>query len=128
MGGSLLQKVNRDTMSFATKLCFIKENATKSRDVMKTPMSGKGKTSLPGELIVARQSLGKSIMVFDKNENAAENLVSVMKMVYNNGPIVDAFDDFKKIQNRVHDEWAQTPPNSNPILKSSNASTIGPLL
>ena len=99
-------------MSFATKLCFIKENATKSRDVMKTPKSGKGKTSLPGELIVAREGLGKSIMVFDKNENAAENLVSVMKMVYNNGPIVDAFDDFKKIQNRVHDEWAQTPPNS----------------
>jgi len=117
MGGSLLQKVNRDTMSFATKLCFIKENATKSRDVMKTPKSGKGKTSLPGELIVAREGLGKSIMVFDKNENAAENLVSVMKMVYNNGPIVDAFDDFKKIQNRVHDEWAQTPPNGNPISK-----------
>ena len=128
MGGSLLQKVNRDTMSFATKLCFIKEHDGNSRDVMKTPKSGKGKTSLPGELIVAREGPGKSIMVFDKNERAAENLASVMKMVYNNGPIVGAFDDFKTIQQRVQYEWAQTPPNGNPISKGLAEKIEGILL
>lgn len=35
MGGGLLQKVNRDTMSFATKLSFIEYASGECRDVMK---------------------------------------------------------------------------------------------
>lgn len=37
MGGGLLQKVNRDTMSFATKLSFIRYADGRAVDVMKRP-------------------------------------------------------------------------------------------
>ncbi len=37
MGGGLLQKVNRDTMSFATKLSFIRYANGQAVDVMKRP-------------------------------------------------------------------------------------------
>jgi len=117
MGGSLLQKVNSDTMSFATKLCFIKEHDSKTRDVMKTPKSSKGKTLLPGELFVTREGPGEPIKVYNKNDNQTEKLVSAMKIVYDNGPIAGAFNDFQTIRQRVDDEWAQTAPRGNPISK-----------
>jgi nicotinic acid phosphoribosyltransferase len=34
MGSGLLQKLNRDTMSFATKLCYIEYAGTFSRDII----------------------------------------------------------------------------------------------
>ena len=104
-------------MSFATKLCYIEENDGNTRDVMKTPKSGKGKTSLPGDLFVAREGPGEPIKVYDKNDNQTEKLVSAMKIVYNNGPIADAFDDLQTIRHRVNSEWAQTPCGGNPISK-----------
>lgn len=54
MGAGLLQKVNRDTMSFATKLSHIVYSDGRGQDVMKRPMSDSGKISLPGELEVKR--------------------------------------------------------------------------
>lgn len=51
MGGGLLQKVNRDTMSFATKLSHIVYADGSQRDIMKAPSSDASKTSLPGELV-----------------------------------------------------------------------------
>lgn len=78
MGGGLLQAVNRDTMSFATKLCLVvvvaaekeKKNQAEAEeakerdgnlkknlvsfDVMKSPVGDRGKASLPGALAVAR--------------------------------------------------------------------------
>jgi nicotinic acid phosphoribosyltransferase len=56
MGGGLLQKVNRDTMSFATKVSFIRYADGKERDVMKMPKGDKGKTSLPGRFAVVREN------------------------------------------------------------------------
>ena len=77
MGGGLLQKVNRDTMSFATKLSLVddrpilKAPAPKKVDSSKTgnpsekneldPVEDEvnPKTSLPGRLIVLHEVLGK---------------------------------------------------------------------
>ena len=56
MGGGLLQKVNRDTMSFATKLCHIVYADGHAADIMKQPQTDTGKFSLPG---AARLSLGR---------------------------------------------------------------------
>jgi nicotinic acid phosphoribosyltransferase len=53
MGGGLLQKLNRDTMSFATKLSHVTYPDGSFRDIMKMPKTEKGKTSLPGELSVS---------------------------------------------------------------------------
>lgn len=52
MGGGLLQKVNRDTMSMAVKLCQITYKDGTVRDVMKCPSDDVSKASLPGELAV----------------------------------------------------------------------------
>lgn len=43
MGGGLLQKVNRDTMQFATKLCHIAYADGSSRDIAKMPKSDAAK-------------------------------------------------------------------------------------
>lgn len=58
MGGGLLQKVNRDTMQFATKLCHITYADGTVRDVMKNPKTSKSKQSLPGELAVIESEQG----------------------------------------------------------------------
>jgi nicotinic acid phosphoribosyltransferase len=50
MGGGLLQRVDRDTMSFATKLSYIARPDGTSMDVMKKPKTDSGKISLPGKL------------------------------------------------------------------------------
>ena len=54
MGGGLLQKVNRDTMSFATKLSHIVYADGSERDIMKAPSGDTSKASLPGGLLPAR--------------------------------------------------------------------------
>ncbi len=62
MGGGLLQKVNRDTMSFATKLNKIVYADGRARNVMKMPKTGKEKFSLPGELSVHANEQGVCIL------------------------------------------------------------------
>lgn len=55
MGGGLLQRVHRDTMSFATKLCHIKYADGTEREVMKCPKTDTGKLSFPGRLAVREE-------------------------------------------------------------------------
>ena len=76
MGGGLLQKVNRDTMSFATKLSLVddrpilkapapkkvdpakKENSSEKNELDAVEEEVNPKTSLPGRLIVLHEVLG----------------------------------------------------------------------
>jgi nicotinic acid phosphoribosyltransferase len=74
MGGGLLQKVNRDTLSFATKLSHIRykpgavegvpvtdvseggpESFAQEKDVMKDPITDATKRSFPGEILVLKK-------------------------------------------------------------------------
>lgn len=48
MGGGLLQKVNRDTLSFATKLSHVVYADGTPADIMKNPVSDAAKISFPG--------------------------------------------------------------------------------
>jgi nicotinamide phosphoribosyltransferase len=64
MGGGLLQKVNRDTMSFATKLSYIRTPDGKTRDIMKKPKSDPGKVSLPGILKVKKSERHTNCLPF----------------------------------------------------------------
>jgi len=113
MGGALLQKLNRDTMSFATKLCHAIYADGKERDVMKTPKSSTSKTSLPGKVCVVRENGVPT--VYPKDDPAAKGLPSIMKVVYNKRPVPGAFDDFDTVRARVEKEWAELKPNGNPI-------------
>jgi len=115
MGGALLQKCNRDTMSFATKLCHITYASGESRDVMKTPKSSAAKTSLPGQLFVGRAGPGTPPMVYPKGDPACKGLEPVMHVVYNKRPVPGVFEDFSTVRARVNREWAAVPPNGNPM-------------
>ncbi|KNE70236.1 hypothetical protein AMAG_14389, partial [Allomyces macrogynus ATCC 38327] len=63
MGGGLLQKVHRDTMSFATKLSYVKLADGTERDVMKVPKTDSAKSSLPGRLAVVPAHNGLPVVV-----------------------------------------------------------------
>jgi nicotinamide phosphoribosyltransferase len=115
MGGGLLQKMNRDTMSFATKLSHIQYANGENRDVMKTPKSSASKTSLPGKLFVARTGPGAPPMVYPQGDPACKGLENVMQVVYNKRPVAGVFEDFSSVRARVNREWAALPPNGKPI-------------
>lgn len=129
MGGGLLQKVNRDTMSFATKLSHIKYADGKERDVMKTPKTDSGKISLPGKLAVLRRTKtegGKTVAygpheVFPAEEQPKEGYANALRVVYNKGPVPGVFEDFADIRTRVTTQWAEVPANGvavTPALKA----------
>jgi|GEM_PF-226369 len=121
MGGGLLQKVNRDTMSFATKLSYID-----SRGVMKAPEGQEAKWSLPGRFTVLRQRLsGDGVgatygphVVFE--EDTAEklletgNYVKSMVTVYDKGDPLSVegaayfSETFQDHIDRMEKQWAET--------------------
>jgi len=114
MGGGLLQKVNRDTMSFATKLSFIKYADGKCRDIMKKPKSDMSKVSHPGILKVKRvNGLPTVFPVTSENEQDPENLLQV---VWDHGPVKGKiWDDFDTLKARVASEWGKVPKTYNPV-------------
>lgn len=122
MGGGLLQKVNRDTMSFATKLCHITYADGKERDVMKTPKTDAGKVSLPGELSVKRNEQGVP-MVYPKESNTVKvtngsGNNDMLRVVYDHGPLPESafvWDDFETIRQRVEREWAALPDTADVV-------------
>ena len=90
MGGGLLQKVNRDTMSFATKLCHIVYADGRAHDVMKAPLTDSGKNSLPGILQVRREA-GVPTAHNIPGDGAGPPPVApsdnLLRVVYDKGPV-----------------------------------------
>ncbi|CAG8575713.1 5260_t:CDS:10 [Cetraspora pellucida] len=118
MGAGLLQKVNRDTMSFATKLCHITYADGTQRDIMKAPKTGSSKTSLPGEFVVKKNEHGVPI-VYPKEACAENDPENLLRVVYDHGKISE-WDDFDTIRKRVAKEWPLLPrtyDNISPELK-----------
>ncbi|CAB5192614.1 unnamed protein product [Rhizophagus irregularis] len=118
MGGGLLQKLNRDTMSFATKLSHLTYSDGEARDIMKTPKSDTGKISLPGEFGVIKNKEG--VPIVHPKENCLENdPKNLLKVVYDHGKVCE-WEDFDTIRKRVAKEWPSLPPtydNISPELK-----------
>jgi len=109
MGAGLLQKLNRDTMSFATKLSFIEYKDGNQRDVMKYPLTDNGKYSLPGILRIEKNDKGIPI-VFPATLKDAGSEKNMLKVVHDNGPVKGAFSEtFDEIRSRVNDEWTNLP-------------------
>ncbi len=111
MGGGLLQKVNRDTLSFATKLSQITYADGTVRDVMKQPKTDSGKTSLPGELMVV-QAQG---MPFVLPADPAREEQNILLTVYDNGPVVNEWKTFDQIKAAILDQYSKMPLDFNPI-------------
>eukprot|EP01128_Nolandella_sp_AFSM9_P010696 TRINITY_DN743_c0_g2_i1.p1 TRINITY_DN743_c0_g2~~TRINITY_DN743_c0_g2_i1.p1 ORF type:complete len:532 (+),score=178.28 TRINITY_DN743_c0_g2_i1:62-1597(+) len=117
MGGGLLQKVNRDTMSFATKLSFIQYADGKIRNVMKKPKTEGGKKSFPGPLkVIADENGIPNIYPRAHDEENIEG--NLLEVVYDYGPVKDyKFETFDQVRERAASGWKKTPKTHNPISK-----------
>lgn len=97
IGGSLLQKVNRDTLKFAYKTSAIVVDG-ELRDVYKQPITDSGKNSKKGRLDLVLDENGeyKTVRLPDVETLAAEN--SQLRTVYENGELLidDSLDEIRK--------------------------------
>jgi nicotinic acid phosphoribosyltransferase len=113
MGGGLLQKVNRDTMSFATKLSYLRTMDGTRRDIMKKPKSDPSKISLPGILKVKRVNGIPTIFPSFEDEKDPENLFQV---VWDCGPVPGfKWESFERIRVNVKEGWATVPKLYDPV-------------
>ncbi len=114
MGGGLLQKVNRDTMSFATKLAYTVDANGVEHNIMKRPKTDGGKISLPGVLKVLRDPVTSALEIYPAEYK--DDRPNVLEVVYDNGPVEgvckETFDELRK---RVEKEWYAVPKTFDPI-------------
>jgi nicotinic acid phosphoribosyltransferase len=111
MGGGLLQKVNRDTLRFATKLCYIKYSDGTWVEVMKDPKGDIDKCSLAGKLSVRRTVFaGRPYTVVPVpagwSDHDAYYPEEILQVVYDCGPIEVEWPTFDQLRQRVNAEWA----------------------
>lgn len=117
MGGGLLQKHDRDTMRFATKLCFVKRLDGTRVDVMKDPKkTDPTKCSLPGQLAVYRTHNGYTVMPAEVGWSDYDTYFpgNVMNVVYDCGPVNFVWPTFDQIRARVNVEWRNSPKIYDP--------------
>lgn len=145
MGGGLLQKVNRDTMSFATKLSYTRDNNGVEIESMKCPDNSVDKWSLPGKVMVLQQKidplddtrLGPHVVYTEEEGKAlilAGSHTNSMRVVYDgttydgsnetdqeakrigNQQIKEFYaESFADVRERVEREWALTAPGPDTI-------------
>ena len=98
MGGGLLQKVNRDTLSFAMKASAIQIDG-QWRDVYKQPVTDSGKHSKRGRLAVIQGANGVQTIRAD----ALNDQTDLLRPVFRNGKLLidDTFDAVRKRSNRA---------------------------
>ncbi len=87
IGGSLLQKIDRDTLKFAYKCSAIVTNG-ELRDVYKQPITDSGKNSKRGRLDLIKDEDGayKTVKIEDKNLISAAD--SQLQTVFENGELL----------------------------------------
>ena len=96
IGGSLLQKIDRDTLKFAYKCSAIVTNG-EWRDVFKQPITDSGKNSKKGRLdLVIEDGEFQTVKLEESVALAAEN--SQLRTVYENGELLidDSLDEIRK--------------------------------
>ena len=120
MGGGLLQKVNRDTMSFATKLNYIQYKDGSERDIMKYPKTDKAKVSLPGILRVRRENGLVTVVPRDVNDTTRDN-DDLLEVVYDCKPINFKWPDFNTVRMNLKLNWKRSPKKHNVISPSLKA-------
>ena len=111
MGAGLLQKLNRDTLAFATKLNHVVYQDGTERDVMKRPKTDPSKLSLPGILGVKR--VNGVPMVFPAAMVLPEE--DMLEIMYDCGPVDYVWENFDDVRTRVHTEWTALPKVFDPI-------------
>ncbi|KAJ2548277.1 hypothetical protein EV175_004892 [Coemansia sp. RSA 1933] len=119
MGGGLLQKINRDTMSMAIKISSLVYADGEARDIMKFPKKGSSKVSLPGRFVVVSDPDQNGAPVAFRDTDAPANSTSLLKTIYDCGPVDGlVWDGFDTIRKRVRQQWSTFPPNANAVSDS----------
>jgi nicotinamide phosphoribosyltransferase len=97
MGGELLQKVNRDTQSFAYKCSAIEINGT-WQDVYKRPVSDSRKVSKRGIMALIKEGDTYKTIPAKDLDPMTGNVDNVLKTVFLNGDIVKryTFEEVRK--------------------------------
>ena len=101
MGGALLQKLHRDTQSFAFK-CSSVTVGKKERDVCKTPVTDVGKISKAGRLkLIPMENASGSISYQTVNEHANVYGKDVLVEVFRDGEVLKeyGFDEVRRNSN-----------------------------
>lgn len=102
MGGGLLQHCNRDTFKFAMKCSAAKVNG-EWRDVFKQPITDKGKSSKKGRLTLVLENYNDIYAepVTKRIKEVKESETDLLRTVYENGPVPEAYDTFDHIRERA---------------------------
>lgn len=119
-GGGLLQKHNRDTMSFATKVSEIGING-KAIPIMKSPTTMNSKKSLPGtHLVYYKTQNDRRVPMVELDNSSApwtDKKISAMTPVYLGGPL-DYQDTFDSYRESLEKNWTLAPKAHDPIDNS----------
>ena len=98
IGGSLLQKVNRDTLKFAYKCSAIVTDG-ELREVYKQPITDAGKNSKRGRLdLILKDGNFETVKIEDAEKISVEN--SVLQTVFENGELL-IDENLEEIRNRA---------------------------
>jgi nicotinic acid phosphoribosyltransferase len=123
MGGGLLQKMNRDTLSFATKLSHITYNTGAKQDIMKRPSDDKGKYSLPGIIKVVCEDAPGVLQVFPiETETTHANALHV---IYNKGPVERQWPSFDHLKTKINHLFTVVPAKGDGISAPMKAKIAG---
>jgi len=114
MGSGLLHRVHRDTMSFATKLCYQRTVDGRERDICKTPKMDDGKTSLPGRFALRRNNAG-CIVVYPENDMHEGK--EVMQVYYDHGRVEQGGKLFAELRDDSMHDWEAMPKIFDPVSR-----------
>jgi len=130
MGGGLLQKVNRDTVNFATKLCYVEYDDKTEKIVMKSPETAPDKKSLPGKPFVIKENgilMSKPhndhIDLINKLKNKKQNAhpFIIKKGLIRGGENIDTKygDELVLYYDGISQDTISSPYNSNDIYNKA---------
>ncbi|KCV67774.1 hypothetical protein H696_05717 [Fonticula alba] len=142
MGAGLLQKVNRDELSLATKLCRVVLPSGAAREVMKSPIDAPGKISLPGSFAVRLDPTAAAQGVYLPVTHAREEFTGpegvddeslavegdLLQVVYDCGPVAVQHETMAATRVRLSRDWAAAAPvppaSSRPELDGHTPDAI----
>ncbi|KAJ1938394.1 hypothetical protein FBU59_004454 [Linderina macrospora] len=116
MGGGLLQKVNRDTMSAAVKISSIVGQDGTARHIMKFPKGEAEKTSLPGRFAVHADPAQNGAPVVYPADDAPTDSPNLLQVVYDCGPVAEViWPSFDALRERVSEQWDRLPKTADAV-------------
>lgn len=122
MGGALLQRVDRDTLSFATKLSYRMGMDGTHYPIFKDPKDNPGKASLPGQFSVKLDPQNQLPCTYPKMDDIAESdPENLLRIIYDKGPVESPFDSFDDVRQRACFEWERSPFHFDPISSELKA-------